>query len=225
MQSVLVLNHAKVCPTCSVPWRCSQPPDRETERSQHPRKPPARLLARVATLEHVSLRKSHQVGVSLVRQKPKTSEKAVVSGWDGQAQSTALEFKSQTPQTASSVGLSLLTLQVPASRLPPPASALKRQMLNWTTLCARHCSKQRRDFSHHTSWWCCYLPTVTREGSPVDSAEPGWLQSPGSHVWGSLGLVSGPTPGLPKVPTGDESRGAASRASGPPAPAPPTGSF
>lgn len=115
-----------------------------------PRKPPARLPGQGGHPGHVSLRKSHQVGVSLVRQKPKTSEKAVVSGWDGQAQSTALEFKSQTPKTASSVGLSLLTLQVPASTpSSPPASALKRQMLNWTALCARHCSKRGAVLSPH----------------------------------------------------------------------------
>ena len=66
------------------------------------------------------------MGVSLVRQKPKTSEKVVVSGWDGQAQSTALEVKSRKPKTASSSGLPLLTMQVPASTpSSPPASALK----------------------------------------------------------------------------------------------------
>lgn len=156
---------------------------------------------------HPPLRKSHQVGVSLVRQKPKTSEKVVVSGWDGQAQSTALEVKSRKPKTASSSGLPLLTMQVPASTpSSPPASALKRQTLNWTALCAGHCSKLRKpqpvQFSHHASWWCCYLLSVTREGSQVDSAEPGRLQNPVSHGCSSRSLVSGPTPGLPRCPQG-----------------------
>ena len=63
-------------------------------------------------------------------------KRETIRGWDGQAQSTALEVKSWKPKTASSVGLSLLTMQLPASTpSSPPASALKRQTLNWTALC------------------------------------------------------------------------------------------
>ena len=81
MQSALVLNHAKKC----ADLQCAAQPMRTAPRLRDrafptPQKPPVRLPGQGDRSGHSSLRKSHQVGVSLVRQKPKTSEKAVVSG-------------------------------------------------------------------------------------------------------------------------------------------------
>lgn len=151
MQSVLVLNHAKVCrPAVCRPADAHSP---RTERQSVPNTPEASRptpwpgwppWARITQEE------SSSGGVPCEAETQDIGKGCGLRGWDGQAQSTALEFKSQTPKTASSVGLSLLTLQVPASTpSSPPASALKRQMLNWTALCARHCSKRGAVLSPH----------------------------------------------------------------------------
>lgn len=112
-------------------------------------------------------------GVSLVRQKPKTSEEAVVSAVGMVRHSPALEFKSPKPKTASSVGLSLLTLRVSASTpSSPPASSLKRQTLHWTALCARPCSECPANPSQCSSLTTPAGDAVTSQVSPGKG--PGW---------------------------------------------------